>query len=115
MDVVVRTDLMRLNSLALVGLLLATIYALVLSTRRGREVCERRTHWTVVGGHLLMALTMALVDWRLGLLWLLWSVAHGVPLIVRSEWLQWLEERDARRALGAVVQGLREGEGGDAG
>ena len=100
----VRVDWILLGLVAALGMVLAALYALALSTERGREVCERRTHWTVIGGHLLMALTMCLVSPALAGLWLAWSAVHGLPLVIRSEAMRWREngERNA-----AFLAGLR--------
>lgn len=93
------------------GTVLASLYAVGLSTPRGLEICERRTYWTVIGGHLLMALTMAFVSAELAGLWLFWSVMHGLPLVVRSEWLHWkgdvLAERAGAAAVGAMLRTFR--------
>jgi len=69
-------------------------------------VCERRTHWTVIGGHLLMALTMSFVSPPLAGLWLAWSVVHGLPLVIRSEVERWREDRERQEAFEAGLRGL---------
>ena len=115
MELTVRIDWVSLGLVAALGMMLAALYAVALSTERGRAVCERRTHWTVVGGHLLMALTMCLVSPALAGLWLLWSVVHGLPLVIRSEALGWKadEERKAAFAAGIrAVMGETRGSGG---
>jgi len=89
----------------LVGMVLAGLYALALSTPRGLEVCERRMYWTVVGGHLLMAVSMGFVSAPLAGLWLLWSAMHGLPLVIRSEVLHWRQDKRMERAGMAAVAG----------
>jgi len=104
MELTVRIDWVLLALTAVLGLVLSTLYAVVLSTEWGQEVCERRTHWTVIGGHLLMALTMSFVSPALAGLWLAWSVVHGLPLVIRSEVMRW---RKNGRNRAAFLAGLR--------
>ena len=104
--------------LALVGALasvLSALYAVLLSTARGREVCERRTHWTVIGGHLLMALTMCFVSPEVAGLWLAWSVLCGMPLVIRSEWLRWQADNAGVAAVRGVLRGGGDETGDDRG
>lgn len=116
MDIVVEVEVWRLVLVSALGLVLAGLYAALLSTRAGREVCERRTHWTVVGGHVLMALTMCLVSPVLAMLWLGWSVLHGAPLVLRSEVLRWREEKEREQVFEAAMRARRGNEeGGDRG
>ena len=106
MEMVVRIEWLSLGLVAALGLVLAALYAVALSTERGRAVCERRTHWTVVGGHLLMALTMCLVSPALAGLWLAWSVVHGLPLVIRSEALGWRADEERKAAFVAGIQAV---------
>ena len=93
---------------ALAGVL-ASLYAVVLSTPLGREVCRRRTYWTVIGGHVLMALTIGFVSAPLAGLWIVWSVVCGAPLIIRSWWQEWQrEEEQAAAGTAAAAAGLAE-------
>jgi len=96
----------RVAAAAGLGLTLACLYAVLLSTPLGRAVCERRTHWTVIWGHVLMAATMALVSPALAGLWLLWSVVHGLPLVVRSEMGAWRDEDRVARGAVAAMRGI---------
>jgi len=100
----VRIDWGLLVLAGLVGTVLASLYAVALSTERGRRVCERRTHWTVIGGHLLMALTMGFVSAPMAGLWLLWSALHGLPLVIRSEVMHWREEDRVWGGFGAALR-----------
>jgi len=114
----VRIDWGLLVLAGLVGMVLASLYAVALSTERGRAVCERRTHWTVIGGHLLMALTMGFVSAPMAGMWLLWSALHGLPLVIRSEVLHWREEDRVWSGFGAALRafsgrGVRDEDAGD--
>ncbi len=102
----VEVDWVSLGLVAALGMVLAALYAVALSTERGRQVCERRTHWTVVGGHLLMALTMCLVSPEMAGLWLLWSVVHGLPLVIRSEALGWKADEERKAAFAAGIRAV---------
>ena len=107
---VVEIDWILFWLVTVLGLVMGSLYAAVLSTRGGRAVCARRTHWTVVGGHLLMALTMCFVSPAVAGLWLLWSAVHGFPLMVRSELLRWRGEREVSATLLAAIRGLLKGQ-----
>jgi low temperature requirement protein LtrA len=109
MEIVVTVDWVFVVGVGLLGLVLAGLYAMALSSPAGREICRRRTHWTVVGGHLLMALTMALLSWQVALWFLAWSAVHGLPLIVRSLVDEWRAEEALRQAVPAAMRGMREG------
>ena len=110
MEIVVRIDWVLLGLVAALGMVLAALYALALSTEWGREVCERRTHWTVIGGHLLMALTMCLVSPALAGLWLAWSAVHGLPLVIRSEAMRWSENTERLEAFGQALRAVMKDE-----
>jgi len=84
---------------------LSTLYALLLSTKAGREVCARRTYWTVIGGHLLMGLTMAWISRPMAALWLMWSAVCGLPLVVRSLLEEWRWEEAQVAALEGYLRG----------
>jgi len=99
---------------------LSALYAVLLSTELGLEVCRRRTYWTVMGGHVLMAVTMGLVSAPMAGVWVGWSVVCGLPLIIRSWVREWKREEArvaaAEAATAAVVAGYRRevlGETGD--
>ena len=99
-----------------VAMVAGGLYAGVLCTKLGREVCEKRTEWTVIGGHLLMVMTMALVSWEAALLFLVWSVASGLPMVVRSAVLRWMDDRRRWEAAEAALKALARHEaGGQAG
>lgn len=116
MEMTIEIDWLLLGLVAGLGLVLSALYAALLSTAWGREVCERRTHWTVIGGHLLMALTISFISPALAGLWLGWSVVHGLPLVIRSEVDRWRDDRERLEAFEAGLRGLLRGgneEGGD--
>jgi len=104
--IVVEIDPVLLGLVLALGMVLSGLYAVLLSTEAGRRVCVRRSHWTVVGGHLLMALTMCFVNSSMAALWLVWSVVHGAPLVIRSEVLRWREETRRAAAVAAAVRGV---------
>ena len=104
--IVVQIDPVLLGLVLALGLVLSALYAVLLSTEAGRRVCDRRTHWTVVGGHLVMALTMCFVSAPMAVLWLAWSVVHGAPLVIRSEVLRWRAEARREQAWEGAVRGV---------
>jgi hypothetical protein len=106
MELTVRIDWVSLGLVAALGMVLAALYAVALSTERGRQVCEGRTHWTVMGGHLLMALTMCVVSPAVAGLWLLWSAVHGLPLVIRSEALRWRADEERKAAFAAGLRAV---------
>jgi len=110
MELTVRVDWVLLGLAAALGMVLAALYALALSTERGREICRKRMHWAVIGGHLLMALTMCLVSPALAGLWLLWSAVHGLPLVIRSEAMRWRENGERGAAFLAGIQAVMKDE-----
>lgn len=95
----VRIDWVLLALVGALAVVLAWLYAALLSTRMGKEVCEWRTYCTVIGGHLLMALTMCFVSPPVAGLWLVWSALSGSPLVVLSLVQEWRREeaRDEAR------------------
>ena len=113
--IAVEIDWVLLGLVAALGAVLAGLYAAALSTEKGRILCRRRTHWTVIGGHLLMALTMCMISPEMAGLWLLWSLVHGLPLVIRSEVLRWRDEKQREAAVLAAVRGALRGvyEAGD--
>ena len=72
--------------------LAASLYAALLSTQWGMRVAAAKTHYTVVIGVLLTLGCIALFDWSVALLSLLFFGAAGLPMMVRSEVLD-LQER----------------------
>jgi len=116
--IMVEIDWLLVALAAALGAVLASLYAAALSTPQGRVLCHKRTHWTVIIGHVLMAVTMCLVSPEVAGLWLLWSAVHGLPLVVRSEWLNWRLEKRREEATFAALRGVVKGiyeEGGDSG
>ena len=111
----VRIDWVLLGLVAALAFVLAALYAALLSTRAGEKVCERRTYWTVIGGHLLMALTMCFVSPPVAGLWLAWSVVCGAPLVVRSLVREWRREADLTTAAAAAIRGALRGQQNEAG
>lgn len=96
---------------AALALVLATLYARALNTALGLEVCRRRTYWTVIGGHVLMAVTMGFISAPMAGLWIVWSVVCGAPLIIRSWLHEWRrEDEGVASVLGGLRRVLGEGE-----
>jgi len=106
----VRIDWVLLALVGALALVLSSLYAAMLSTRTGKAVCERRTYWTVVGGHLLMALTMCFVSSPVAGLWLVWSVLCGTPLVIRSLGQEWRLEASRDEARRAAIRGALRGQ-----
>lgn len=104
LEFTVRIDWLLLGLVGTLAVVLASLYAVALSTAFGREVCRRRTYWTVIGGHLLMALAMSFVSAPMAGLWLLWSVLCGTPLVVRSLVQEWREEKERAAAADAALK-----------
>lgn len=80
-----------------------TVYALLLSTRRGQWWTLYATWATVVFGCGLVLAFVALVDADAALLAVLMFAAGGTPIVIRSLWLTgrhllaWLEYRTRER------------------
>lgn len=81
-------------------LLAASLYAVALSTPLGVRFTSAKTHYTVIAGVLLVLGCYALVDYRSAGIVLLFFVAGGLPMVARSEILDFrqrsLIERQAR-------------------
>jgi len=105
----VEIDWVLFSLVGALGMVLAGLYALALNTPWGLALCKRRTHWTVIGGHVLMALTMCLVSPAMAGLWLVWSVVHGLPLVIRSEVQRWRDEGAWEETVTAAIRGLMKG------
>lgn len=77
------------RSATLLGLLgCSTAYAFLLSTRWGRRWAEEQTWATVVGGTLLTTGFMALEDRKAAHTTITYFFIAGIPIVVRSLWLQ---------------------------
>ena len=105
----VEIDWVLLSLVGILGMVLTALYAAVLSTQGGRRLCARRTEWSVVGGHLLMALTMCFISPPMAALWLVWSVLHGFPLMARGELLRWARENQREAGMMAALRGVLRG------
>lgn len=89
------------RGLLLAGLLTSsTAYALLLNTRTGRKWAGQQTWATVVAGVMLVTAWIAAEDRRSGWLSMIYFFVAGIPIIIRSLWLQ-LEalERAAARLV----------------
>lgn len=83
------------RGLALVGLAAsATAYALLLNTRTGRRWADEHTWSTVVAGVSLTTAWLAVEDRKAASLNFVYFFVSGIPIIIRSLWLQ-LERYDA--------------------
>jgi hypothetical protein len=81
--------------LALAGLAASsTAYALLLNTRTGRRFADDQTWSTVVAGVMLTTGWLAVEDRRAAWLNFVYFFVAGIPVIIRSLWLQ-IERHDA--------------------
>lgn len=95
------------HALPLVGLSVSsTLYALLLSTPFGRRWTERQTWTTVVLGVALTLAWLLAEDPKAARRTLVYFVVSGLPIIVRSLLLDFIEFED-------VIEALVEGEGND--
>jgi hypothetical protein len=77
-----------------------TFYALLLQTRTGRIVAQRRTWITVVVGNTIVLLGLALLlDWPMLLRVFYAFAAAGVPIIVRSIYNEIVAENEVTRSI----------------
>ena len=89
-----------------IGLVLALLfvvcagYALLLQTRKGRLLAERRTWVTVVIGDSLVLVALAvLLPWHNVLLAFFAFAAAGIPIILRAIYNELTDEQDAVRGM----------------
>jgi hypothetical protein len=68
-----------------IATLAASLYAALLSTAWGTRISVTKTHYTVMLGVLLTLGCVALLDWRIAAICLLFFVATGLPMVARSE------------------------------
>lgn len=66
----------------------ATLYALALSTPAGRRWAQEQTWATVAAGVTMVAAWMATEQRHAGTHTMLYFAVAGVPMIIRSLWLQ---------------------------
>jgi hypothetical protein len=76
-------------------------YAMALNTKQGKRFADRQTWSTVVAGVMLTTGWMALESKRTAWLNFIYFFVAGIPIIVRSLWLQ-LEEYD--RAVYRILE-----------
>ncbi len=74
---------------SLIGLFAAsTAYALLLNTKWGKRWADEQTWVTVVAGTAMTTAFVALEDRKAASMTLLYFAVSGIPIILRSLWLQ---------------------------
>lgn len=79
--------------------ILATVYALALSTRKGKRWAQQQTWATVVAGTGLTLGAIALDDRKLAERTFWYFVVSGLPLVVRSLVLQVQDRAEAEASI----------------
>lgn len=81
--------------------LASTLYAIALSTKLGMSLTLAKTHYTVIVGVGMTIGFVALVDFDAAALLLKFFAVTGIPIVARSEWLDYQE----RQRLIKTMQG----------